>query len=375
MKKATHPGALSIGVVLLASGCATFGARVPSPEDARLRTSILSRSQVWAPTAVRSADFKAGPRGADAFSFRQIVECDYVDKRLNGASPKFACAISRNDDVKVKFGQQNGEVYGEVLATRLLWGLGFGADRMYPVTVVCRGCPAALGGIEGPGNVSRFDPAVIERPMRGREWPAEGKQGWAWSELNIVNPRVGAPKAHRDALKLLAVFLQHTDSKPEQQRILCLDQRDSRTDSCRRPFLMISDVGLTFGRANWKNANATGSVNLTAWRQTPVWKDESGCVGNLPKSLTGSLDDPVISEEGRRFLAGLLAQLSDRQIRDLFEVARVELRRRAPDDDSSGFATVGAWVDTFKEKRSQILARRCAQGVPGGAEPAPPGED
>jgi hypothetical protein len=323
---------------------------------------VLSRSQVWAPTPIRSLDVKAGPKESDAFSFRATVECNYVDKRLAGGSPKFACAIGSNDEVKVKFGGENGEVYGEVLATRLMWALGFGADRMYPVNVICRGCPRELGGIERPGDVYRFDPAVIERPMRGAEWRPDGQQGWSWNELNVVSPRLdGAPRAHRDALKLLAVFLQHTDNKPEQQRILCLDQPESHASgSCRRPFLMISDVGLTFGRANRTNTNEAGSVNLNAWRRTPVWKDDSGCQGNLPKSLTGTLDDPVISEEGRRFLANLLLQLSDRQIRDLFETARVELRLRSPGDGSSGFATVDEWVEAFEVKRSQILTRRCA---------------
>jgi len=81
-----------------------------------------------------------------------------------------------------------------------------------------------------------------------------------------------SPRAHRDALKLLAVFLQHTDSKPEQQRVVCLPSQRVRTrGSCGLPFLMINDVGLTFGRANRTNAADTGSVNLVAWRETPVW--------------------------------------------------------------------------------------------------------
>jgi hypothetical protein len=100
-------------------------------------------------------------------------------------------------------------------------------------------------------------------------------------------------------------------------------------------------------------------VNLAAWQRTPVWKADTGCVGNLPKSLTGTLSDPVIGEEGRRFLAGLLDRLTDDQVHDLFEAARVGLRLRSPGNASSGFATVQEWVDAFKEKRSQILDRRC----------------
>jgi hypothetical protein len=305
-------------------------------------------------------DLKKGPQGAGAFPFRARVMCDYLDRKLEGHSPKFACALSKKDDVKVKFGAANGEVYGEVLATRLLWVLGFGADRMYPVTVICRGCPAELGGIERPGGESRFDPAVIERKMPGKEWNAKGRdKGWSWKELETLDPEAGgAPRAHRDALTLLAVFLQHTDSKPEQQRVLCLGA-DRKPDSCDRPFLIISDVGLTFGRANLRNTNATSGVNLAAWRQTPIWKHESGCTGNLPKSFSGTLEDPSISEEGRAFLARLLGQLSDRQIEDLFQVARVELRHRSPGDASSGFGTVAEWGEAFRDKRAQISARRC----------------
>ena len=39
--------------------------------------------------------------------------------------------------------------------------------------------------------------------------------------------------------------------------------------------------------------------------------------------MTGTLDKPVISEAGRAFLAGLLAQLSDAQLHDLFDVSRM----------------------------------------------------
>jgi hypothetical protein len=176
-----------------------------------------------------------------------------------------------------------------------------------------------------------------------------------------VNPEVGgAPQAHRDALKLLAVFLQHTDSKPEQQRLLCRDETDpvEGPASCGRPLMMINDLGLTFGRADRFNSNEK-AMHLVEWSSTPVWKGDTGCVGNLQKSLTGTLDNPVISEAGRQFLAGLLGQLSDTQIQDLFETARVTLRPRDPQRPRSGAATVDEWVSAFKDKRRQIAERRC----------------
>ena len=144
-----------------ATACATFGA-LSKPQAAE-RLSIIARSQIWSPTDIPSMDLKAGPQGKGAFSFRETVVCDYVNKKLPGHSAKFDCTIGEHDTVKVKYGGTNGEVYGEVLATRLLWAMGFGADRMYSVNVICRGCPEEFGGIFRSRHEFRFDPAVIER--------------------------------------------------------------------------------------------------------------------------------------------------------------------------------------------------------------------
>jgi hypothetical protein len=349
-----------LGIVTAFGG--TFVAPLIADEPSPIE-QILARAQVWTRTNVAAMDIKTGPRGIGAFPFRATVTCDYVDEQLDGASPKFACKAG-DDELKVKYGGANGEVYGEVLATRLLWALGFGADRMYPVNVICRGCPEELGGIERAGKVSRFDPAVVERKMPGKEYEVDDKAGWSWKDFARVAPARGAaPRAHRDALTLLAVFIQHSDSKPEQQRILCLGSGSNgkgAKDACARPFLIVQDLGLTFGRPTTANTNSASSVNLAAWRETPVWKPGEACIGNLPKSFSGTLDDPAISEEGRRFLANLLLALSDRQIRDLFEVARIELRLRKPSDTASGFASIDEWVDAFKAKRAEIVERRCA---------------
>ena len=275
------------------------------------------------PTNIPSMDIKAGAPEAGAFPFLATVTCDFLQKELSGRSPKFACAITKEDDLKVKYGGNNAEVYAEVAATRLLWALGFGADRMYPVRVICRGCPQTFGGTARENQESLFDPATVERKMPGREFASD--DSWSWQELDAVDESAGgAPRAHRDALKLLAVFLQHTDTKAQQQRLVCLDEApaNAKEAACERPFMLINDVGLTFGRANRFNTNGM-AMHLVQWAATPVWKNATGCVGNLAKSFTGTLGDPQISEEGRAFLAKLLTQLSDQQLRDLFEITRV----------------------------------------------------
>ena len=164
----------------------------------------------------------------------------------------------------------------------------------------------------------------------------------------------GAPLAHRDALKLLAAMIQHTDNKPQQQRLVCLDKVHGKTaqedGACDRPFMLINDLGKTFGQATLTNADKKSAVNFEAWSGTPMWKNEKECVAQLSKSYTGSLEHPKVSESGRQFLAKLLSQLTDQQLRDLFEVARFSKRDPKVSTDD--------WVRVFS--RSATRSRRRA---------------
>ncbi len=320
------------------------------------RLALLKRAQVWTPTDVAAADILRGPHHK-GFPPGATVTCDYNEHQFGGHTPKFACELG-DEMLKVRYGRDNGEVYAGVVATRLLWALGFGADPLYPVHVVCRHCPESLAA--NGGSVSHdavtFDVAAIERKYPGAEIEAAGVlPGWSWDELNLVDPREGgAPAPQRDALKLLAVLIQHTDNKSDQQHLVCTDEDRSKHDlaRCEHPFMLIHDLGMTFGRANLLNRAAIGSVNFEMWSTTPIWKDAEHCVANLAPSETGSLSDPVISEAGRKFLADLLAQLSDKQLHDLFAVARLA-------DKPHGGAPTDAWVAAFKEKRQQIVSASC----------------
>jgi hypothetical protein len=333
------------------AGASRLAAAAPHPTREQRREAIR-HAKVWSATNVGAMDIKAGPRGAFAFAPGQTVSCDFAPHRHGqGSTLKFDCALPGGREIKVRYGKANGEVYAQVAATRLLWALGFGANRMYPVKVVCRGCSdspfkqtAAVTG--GPPAV--FDPATIDVKADGKTMETKPDEGWAWRELDDVDESAGgATREERDALTLLAVLMQHSSNKAINQRLLCLDE-----PGCRHSLLMITDVGKTFGRANALNNDATGSVNFKEWSQMPVWKGSTGCDGNLPGSWSGTLHNPRIGEPGRRFLAGLLDRLSDAQLHDLFATARFAER------DPS--ASVADWVAAFKRKRTEISTRHCA---------------
>ena len=355
-----------LGLSLALGACAHVKSLAPGEALTQLeRQGAIRRAGVWSATDIPAVDFKAGPDANGGYPSNAWVTCEYKEKKLSGQSPKFECETSPGHDVKVKYGPRNAEVFGEVLSTRLFWALGFAADRMYPVRVRCHGCPKdpRASSKASPGVVE-FDPAAIERKLPGRAMETKPDSGWKWSELEDIGSEApSGARAERDALKLLATFVQHTDSKAANQRLLCPKGEEVGKTGCRHPVLMVSDLGLTFGEAGLLIRNKN-SVGLTSWAQLPVWKDRDRCVAELDYAFTSTLSDPKIGEAGRAFLAGLLVQLSDAQLRDLFETARVKRRSSDPSGDPAKDgppASVAEWVTAFKAKRTQIVDQRCPQ--------------
>ncbi len=160
-----------------------------------------------------------------------------------------------------------------------------------------------------------------------------------------------------DALKLLAAFIQHVDSKAENQAMVCADEdvgRDREGNAtCARPWLMVKDLGSAFAAASRVRFV---KMNLASWRSVNVWRNERSCRAELTSSIVGTLAHPRISEPGREFLADRLSLLSDEQIRDLFRAARVERRKDRVD---GRVVTVDDWLEVFKAKREQIVNHRC----------------
>ena len=348
------------------------------------RRQIMERARVWQSIDTASLNLISGPALPPALRIGRETACTFVfpEKPLTGMTPKFQCVVPHSpgvrgasperDEVKVKYGEKNGEVYAEVAASRLFWALGFKADAMVPTRVTCRSCPVDPFAVSSsdwargkPTDVATrvFEPAIIEREVTGKKVEVNDFEGWAWPELDQIRERGGgATRAHIDALKLLAVFVQHSDSKPEQQELVCADDRvrkDARgNETCGSAWLVVKDLGATFGKATMLNSS---KMKLSDWEGEAIWKDPKQSVGNLSRSFTGSLEDPSISEAGRRFLAERLQRLSDRQLRDLFTVSRVEMRGEEMTgvNGNKRKVTVDDWVRVFKRKRSEITSASC----------------
>jgi hypothetical protein len=351
-----------------------------APIDANGRREALARATIFERVDVAARDVMAGPRDPYAVPLGATVSCEFIEPRkervpTGGTTPKFFCELRHMHpevDVKIKYGRDNREVYGEVLGSRLFWALGLAVDRNYPVRVRCHGCP------EEPWRSYRDFPArdpsprqtrVIDDAVMQRLYPAavletRADEGWSFAELNSVDEKLGgAPRVEVDALRLLAAFVAHGDDKPDNQRLVCPFDAIDAAGHCTRPLLLVADLGSTFGRGASRVfgvIDRDARPSFAAWSQLPMWEDARACRAHLVSRASPS--HPIISEAGRRFLAERLSALTDAQIRALFTVARIELEGETTigSDGNRRAVTVDDWVAAFKRRRAQLVDQRCA---------------
>lgn len=322
--------------------------------SAEERLDALSRAQVWRKPPVPLAQARLGA----PVSQPTALSCKFLVTDLGGTAQKFDCVLENGDQIRVKYGR-TPEIPSEVAATRLLHALGFGADEVMLVERLrCHGCPAepfvtmrAVDLTDSDGLYNKFVDyddyqdfawVAVEKKHWGRPIGSDQAKGWAFFELDYVDAaKGGAPRAHVDALRLLAVFLAHWDNKSENQRLVCLSEKDwPEGGACGAPFAMLQDTGGAFGPRK---------VDLEGWASAPVWDDRANCVTSMTTMpYEGATFTPVrITEAGRRHLAGLLGQLSDQQVHDLFAGARFDQATGLLKNEPS---PIPAWVAVFKAK-------------------------
>ena len=334
-----------------------------SPARAQaLRDAALRRAQVWRSRDIAAFDFGSNPPDPIEVQAGGVVSCRFLSDAVGGTTPKFNCVLPGGEVIKVKYGR-SAEIPAEAAATRLLTGLGFGADRIYILPrLECYGCPplpfhtsrvfgfmraARVPELLGPDTrVAEYEWVAVERRMEGRPIEVDGKSGWAWFELDPDPESGGAARAEVDALRLMASFLVHWDNKSDNQRLLCLDQPDRSDQPCPRPFAIIQDLGASFG---------PHKVDLEGWRRTPVWSDRAACRVSMRRLpfLGATFPDTVIGEDGRKLLGNLLSAMADSQIESLFRGARFGEFEQGRWFGPS--ANEQAWVEAFQDKVRQVV--------------------
>src|SRR5262245_24840566 len=378
----TTAATIGIAVSMAAVGVSDSIVAIRTTNQGRQR--YLAHAIIWrTPPDLSPADLLKGlpdflaDRASDGVS-DEGVRCTFTQAgaTLGGASPKFLCRTSDGRSLRVKYWDSesqsgNREVFAAIAASRLMWALGFNAIPAISIDVRCEDCP------ENPENATGRRQSKRYAAMLQAFWPTPSiltgdnlDQGWSWHELDDAirslppGPDRARQRTQFDALALLGVFMQHGDRKPEQQRLYCAEPFDAaagdmRTVADRGPMLFerpgaaacpssavtILDAGLTFGGAGRLSHGKSATMNLTEWQDKPVFRRNDGaeCHGNLIDSLKarGGEPNPLISEEGRRFLLDQFHRLTTDHVRAIFTAARVDqLESR---ERSRAAATIDAW--------------------------------
>jgi len=164
-----------------------------------------------------------------------------------GTTPKFYCTVAGvvdNDGEAIRYkikphfkGQskdkRNGEIYGEFLTSRFSKALGFFADDEWVADVTCPDCEKSLNkGFQG-APFSPFQTAAgIELGLgNGIDVDCNNKDSAALGETLSKLLQAGSPRAEIDAFKLWLAFIDHGDTKADNQKFSCLDSKKNADGS------------------------------------------------------------------------------------------------------------------------------------------------
>lgn len=372
---------LSVGLLLLLLLLASSPAQVQTQKScftAQTRAQAERSARVWREPdpgydPVLGYNPSAGPRKGsppvDANGLAKPINC-VANKDLTpgaGTTPKFHCSVpgNVNEDgelirYKVKphfkgqaLDKRNGEIYGEFLSSRFSKALGFFADDEWVADVTCPDCEKSLTKSFQGAPWSPFQPAAgIEMSLaKGIDANCDNKDAAPLSGTLQTLLQNGAPRGEIDAFKLWLAFIDHGDTKTDNQKLACLKSTKNadgtRTCDPGQAVFYVSDMGSTFGYATASEKKA----RLAVWRGKDPIKVSGGRCTTTAKSV-GNAD---ISEEGRQLLARQLQRLLEAEQRNQTITRVFRASRNAERDQPAE-----AWTAEFVRKANTIINAHCS---------------
>ncbi|HWT03149.1 MAG TPA: hypothetical protein VN256_23055 [Pyrinomonadaceae bacterium] len=285
-----------------------------------------------------------------------------------GTTPKFHCSVQGVVDedgelirykVKPHFKGQardkrNGEVYGEFLSSRFSRALGFFADDNWVADVTCNDCEKSLTrGFQG-ASWTPFQPAAgIELSLgKGLDANCDDKDAAGIAPALQKLAQSGARRAEIDAFKLWLAFIDHGDTKTDNQKFACLKwtKNADNTLTCEpgQAVFYVSDMGSTWGHSSSSESKA----RLKGWSG----KDPIKVSGGRCTTTAKSVGDASVGEEGRKLLADGLQRLLDAEKSNGL-ITRVFRASRNSERDQPA----EAWTAEFVRKARLIIDTRCRE--------------
>jgi hypothetical protein len=247
----------------------------------------------------------------------------YMKEDKAGTSPKFDVKDVNGEKWKAKLGP---EAQAEVVASRLLWAVGYAANVNYYVPEAK--IPGAHEQQKRGKKFIRDDDSVFGIRLQRNPKHEKKAKGWAWEK----NPFLGTREFN--GLRVVMALLNNWDLKDDNNAIWT----DSENSS--QEIYGVTDLGASFGSSGKSFTDARSKNNLNSYRKhklvANVTSDHVDFEFPTHPSFIYYLlcEIRFIKQEQRHYWVGrnipredvkwissLLGQLSDEQIRDAFRAA------------------------------------------------------
>lgn len=281
------------------------------------------KNVMWERVNIPEMDLFAGPGGDEMRP--DLSKVEFVKEEKDGHNKKYRIKDGSGNVWVAKLGR---EARPETAAVRLLYGIGYKTEVNYLVP-----------SITIPGKGTFRNVRLEARPDN-----VERLEEWKWKK----NPFVGTRELQ--GLKILMVFMTNWDVLDLQNKVLDVGDENH---------YIISDLGATFGRLGNNNlpiiyrlGRKTGSPEHYA-KTKLIRRVESD--GDVILAYTGKNRDIFkgFTVEDARWLAGLMSQLSDKQIGDAFRAANFS------------DAEVAMYVASVKRKIAELTNAAAGNNVAG----------
>jgi hypothetical protein len=282
------------------------------------------------------------------------------------------------DQVKVKYllppfpnhDRRYNEVFTEVAATRILWALGFPADRMYSALAAnCVGCTADPFKDNLTDNKASlrdkavpFSVVAIERLLAWDAIDPKNDETWSWADAAALYASgwTREQKVGFDAYRLALGLLTYHNPLDSQNRLVCAEWKAGADNPkvCVQAVILVQDVGSSFGKPGSLGTNSRG--DFAGWQSQTVFSSPDRCELKYP--LKG---DSTVLKEAQDLLLRRLENLDRERVKAIFAAARFQMvdqkqleRLRHSGAANVEDAALNEWTDVFMRHVAEVRAAR-----------------
>ena len=220
-----------------------------------------------------------------------LAKVTFIEQKTGGYSKKYGVRDAAGNEWVAKLGK---EAQPDTAANRLLWAMGYETEVAYLIPRLT---------IEGKGT---FENVRLEARPKNIDRTGD----WKWQ----ANPFTGTPQFQ--GLKVMMVLINNWDIKDSNNEILATRNAETGQGELR---YIISDLGGSFGKTG-------GFISRSRNKPSDFVKSDfiEAVKGNVIDFNYGGkskklFDNITISDA--KWIGGLLARLSDEQIKDAFRAA------------------------------------------------------